>query len=88
MNQNKNTTKKQFPKTNGKRNIELDMQLDMDQIRKHVKGIKDIFALRKFRKEYPELFDSNKMSQREYRQITDLYDTQEIELNRQGVIYG
>jgi hypothetical protein len=88
MNQNKNTTKKQFPKTNGKRNIELDMQLDMDQIRKHVKGIKDIFALRKFRKEYPELFDSNKMSQREYRQITDLYDTQEIKLNRQGVIYG
>ena len=88
MNQNKNTTKKQFPKTNGKRNIELDMQLDIDQIRKHVKGIKDIFALRKFRKEYPELFDSNKMSQREYRQITDLYDTQEIKLNRQGVIYG
>ena len=64
------------------------MQLDMDQIREHVKGIKDIFALRKFRKEYPELFDSNKMSQREYRQITDLYDTQEIKLNRQGVIYG
>ena len=88
MNQNKNTTKKQFPKTNGKRNIELDMQLDMDQIRKHVKGINDIFALRKFRKEYPELFDSNKMSQREYRQITDLYETQEIKLNTQGVIYG
>ena len=88
MNQNKNTTKKQFPKTNGKKNIELDMQLDMDQIRKHVKGIKDIFALRKFRKEYPELFDSNKMSQREYRQITDLYETQEIKLNTQGVIYG
>ena len=41
----------------------------MDQIREHVKGIKDIFALRKFRKEYPELFDSNKMSLREYRQI-------------------
>ena len=84
--------KKEFaqkiPKTNGKRNIELDMQLDMDQIRKHVKGINDIFALRKFRKEYPELFDSNKMSQREYRQITDLYETQEIKLNTQGVIYG
>ena len=84
--------KKEFaqkiPKTNGKRNIELDMQLDMDQIRKHVKGIKDIFALRKFRKEYPELFDSNKMSLREYRQIEDLYQTQEIKLNRQGVIYG
>lgn len=77
-----------IPKTNGKRNIELDMQLDMDQIRKHVKGINDIFALRKFRKEYPELFDSNKMSQREYRQITDLYETQEIKLNTQGVIYG
>ena len=84
--------KKEFaqkiPKTNGKRNIELDMQLDMDQIREHVKGIKDIFALRKFRKEYPELFDSNKMSLREYRQIEDLYQTQEIKLNRQGVIYG
>ena len=84
--------KKEFaqkiPKTNGKRNIELDMQLDMDQIRKHVKGINDIFALRKFRKEYPELFDSNKMSLREYRQIEDLYQTQEIKLNRQGVIYG
>ena len=60
----------------------------MDQIREHVKGIKDIFALRKFRKEYPELFDSNKMSLREYRQIDDLYQTQEIKLNRQGVIYG
>ena len=84
--------KKEFaqkiPKTNGKKNIELDMQLDMDQIRKHVKGINDIFALRKFRKEYPELFDSNRMSQREYRQITDLYETQEIKLNTQGVIYG
>ncbi len=84
--------KKEFaqkiPKTNGKKNIKLDMELDMDQIREHVKGIKDIFALRKFRKEYPELFDSNKMSLREYRQIEDLYQTQEIKLNRQGVIYG
>jgi len=77
-----------IPSTNGKKNIRLDMQLDMDQIREHVKGIKDIFALRKFRKEYPELFDSNKMSLREYRQIEDLYQTQEIKLNRQGVIYG
>ena len=77
-----------IPSTNGKKNIRLDMELDMDQIRKHVKGINDIFALRKFRKEYPELFDSNRMSQREYRQITDLYETQEIKLNTQGVIYG
>jgi len=41
-------------------------------------------ALRKFRKENPDLFDPNN-NVRVYRQITDLYDTHETKLNQQGV---
>ncbi|BCV03581.1 MAG: hypothetical protein CM15mV69_650 [Caudoviricetes sp.] len=61
----------------------------MDQIREHVKGIKDIFAFRKILKGISRtILFPNKKSLREYRQIEDLYQTQEIKLNRQGVIYG
>jgi hypothetical protein len=85
MNQNKTTTKKQFPKTNGKKNIKLDMELDMGLIKNDIKNIDDIYALRQWKKNNSELFDSNNKSQREYRQITDLYETHETKLN-QGVI--
>ena len=70
---------------NGKKNIELDMQFDMDRIRVAIKEIDGLKALRDFKKENPELFDSNNMSVREYKQITDLYETRQIQLNTQGV---
>ena len=76
---------KQIPKTNGKKNIKLDMELDMGLIKDDIKKIDDIYALRKWRKANSDLFDSNNKSQREYRQITDLYETHETKLN-QGVI--
>jgi len=75
----------EIPKTNGKKNIELDMQFNMDQIRKDIKEIDDIYALRSWKKNNPELFDSNNMSVREYRQISDLFKTRQIQLNQQGV---
>jgi len=73
-------------KQNGKKNIELDMQFDMDRIRDAIKEIDGLKALRNFKKDYPELFDSNNMSVREYKQITDLYETRQIQLNTQGVM--
>jgi len=76
----------EIPKTNGKRNIELDMQFNIDQIKKDIKKIDDIYLLRLWKKDNPNLFDSNQMSVREYRQITDLYDTRLTQLNQQGVI--
>lgn len=76
----------EIPKTNGKRNIKLDMQFNMDRIKKDVKAIDDIYLLRSWKKNNPNLFDSNQMSVREYRQITDLYDTRLTQLNQQGVI--
>ena len=76
----------EIPKTNGKKNIRLDMQFDMDRIREAIKEIDDIYALRSWKKNNPELFDSNQMSVREYRQITDLYDTRLTQLNQQGVV--
>ena len=86
MNQNKTTTKKQFPKTNGKKNIKLDMdQLDMGRIKSDIQKIKDIYALRKWKADNADLFDSNNKSLREYRQVTDFYDTHKTKLN-QGVI--
>tara|TARA_R100001480_G_scaffold144009_1_gene141797 strand:+ start:893 stop:1570 length:678 start_codon:yes stop_codon:yes gene_type:complete len=75
-----------IPKTNGKRNIELDMQFNMDQIKKDIKKIDDIYLLRLWKKNNPNLFDSNQMSVREYRQITDLYGTRLTQLNQQGVV--
>ena len=76
---------KAFPKTNGKKNIKLDMELDMGLIKDDIKKIDDIYALRKWRKANSDLFDSNNKSLREYKQITDLYETHETKLN-QGVI--
>ena len=76
----------EIPKTNGKRNIKLDMQFNMDQIKKDIKAIDDIYLLRSWKKDNPNLFDSNQMSVREYRQITDLYGTRLTQLNQQGVI--
>ena len=76
----------EIPKTNGKRNIKLDMQFNMDQIKKDIKAIDDIYLLRSWKKDNPNLFDSNQMSVREYRQITDLYDTRLTQLNTQGVV--
>jgi hypothetical protein len=73
-------------KQNGRKNIKLDMQFDMDRIRDAIKKIDGLKALRDFKKENPELFDSNNMSVREYKQITDLYETRQIQLNQQGVI--
>jgi len=76
----------EIPKTNGKRNIKLDMQFNMDRIKKDVKAIDDIYLLRSWKKDNPNLFDSNQMSVREYRQITDLYGTRLTQLNQQGVV--
>lgn len=77
----------EIPKTNGKKNIKLDMdQFDMDQIREAIKNINTTYALRNFKKDYPNLFDSNNMSIREYRTIDDLWETRLTQLNTQGVI--
>ena len=63
----------------------VDMNIDMNQVRDAIKSINDIYALRKFRKDNPSLFDPNK-NLRVYRQVTDLYDVHESKLNQQGVI--
>ena len=86
MNQNKTTTKKQFPKTNGKKNIKIDMDnLNMGLIQDDIEKINDIYALRKWKKENLDLFDSNNKSLREYRHINNLYENRKTKLN-QGVI--
>ena len=77
---------KKIPSTNGKKNIKLDMEeLDMGRIKNDIQVIDDIYALRKWRKANSDLFDSNNKSLREYRRLTDLYETHETKLN-QGVI--
>lgn len=87
---------KQIPKTNGNKNIKLnsketrsvpkiDMELDMGRIKDDIQEKDDIYALREWKKENLDLFDSNNKSLREYRQIEDLYETHETKLN-QGVI--
>jgi len=72
-------------KVSGTGHANVDMNIDMNQVRDAIKSIKDIYALRKFRKENPSLFDPNK-NLRVYRQVTDLYDVHETKLNQQGVI--
>ena len=57
----------------------------MGRIKNDIQVIDDIYALRKWRKANSDLFDSNNKSLREYRQLTDLYETHETKLN-QGVI--
>ena len=77
---------KKIPVGNGKKNIKLDMDLlDMGLIKNDIEKINDIYALRNWKKQNSELFDSNNKSLREYKQITDLYETHETKLN-QGVI--
>ena len=69
----------------GTAHANVDMNIDMNQVRDAIKSINDIYALRKFRKDNPSLFDPNK-NLRVYRQVTDLYDVHETKLNQQGVI--
>lgn len=76
---------KKIPKSNGKKNIKLDMELDMGRIKSDIQKIDDIYALRKWKAEHSDLFDSNNKSLREYRQIDDFYTNHETKLN-QGVI--
>jgi len=76
---------KKIPVGNGKKNIKLDMELDMGLIKNDIEKINDIYALRNWKKQNSDLFDSNNKSIREYRKITDMYETRETKLN-QGVI--
>jgi hypothetical protein len=72
-------------RVSGTGHANVDMNIDMNQVRDAIKSIKDIYALRKFKKDNPSLFDPNK-NLRVYRQVTDLYDVHETKLNQQGVI--
>ena len=82
--QPKPTNKIPQQKPSGTAHANVDMDIDMNQVRDAIKSINDIYALRKFRKENPGLFDPNN-NVRVYRQITDLYETHETQLNQQGV---
>ena len=73
-----------IPQRSGTDHANVDMNIDMNQVREAIKSINDIYALRKFRKQNPNLFDPNN-NVRVYRQITDLYETHETQLNQQGV---
>ena len=82
----KTTNLKKFPKKNGKKNIKLDMdQFNINQIKAEINKINDAYALRDFKKDHPEIFDPNRMSMREYRTISDLWETRLTKLNQQGV---
>ena len=74
-----------IPQRSGTDHANVDIDIDMNQVREAIKSINDIYALRKFRKQNPNLFDPNN-NVRVYRQITDLYETHETQLNRQGVM--
>ena len=77
---------KKIPKQNGKKNIKLDMdQFNINQIKAAINKIDDAYALRDFKKDHPEIFDPNRMSMREYRTISDLWETRLTKLNQQGV---
>ena len=73
-----------IPQRSGTDHANVDIDIDMNQVREAIKSINDIYALRKFRKQNPNLFDPNN-NVRVYRQITDLYETHETQLNQQGV---
>ena len=73
-----------IPQRSGTDHANVDIDIDMSQVREAIKSINDIYALRKFRKQNPNLFDPNN-NVRVYRQVTDLYETHETQLNRQGV---
>ena len=74
-----------IPQRSGTDHANVDIDIDMSQVRDAIKSINDIYALRKFRKQNPNLFDPNN-NVRVYRQVTDLYETHETQLNRQGVM--
>ena len=59
--------------------------LNMGLIQDDIEKINDIYALRKWKKENLDLFDSNNKSLREYRHINNLYENRETKIN-QGVI--
>ena len=71
-------------KPNGTAHANVDMDIDVNQVREIIKEIDNIYGLRKFRKDNPDLFDPNN-NLRVYRQITDIYETHETKLNQQGV---
>ena len=73
-----------IPQRSGTDHANVDIDIDMNQVREAIKSINDIYALRKFRKQNPNLFDPNN-NVRVCRQITDLYETHETQLNQQGV---
>lgn len=81
----KPTNKIPQQRLSGTGHANVDMNIDMSQVRDAIKSITDIYALRKFKKDNPGLFDPNK-NLRVYRQVTDLYDVHETKLNQQGVI--
>jgi hypothetical protein len=81
----KPTNKIPQQRVSGTGHANVDMNIDMSQVRDAIKSITDIYALRKFKKDNPSLFDPNK-NLRVYRQVTDLYDVHETKLNQQGVI--
>lgn len=81
----KPTNKIPQQRVSGTGHANVDMNIDMSQVRDAIKSITDIYALRKFKKDNPGLFDPNK-NLRVYRQVTDLYDVHETKLNQQGVI--
>jgi len=79
---------KKIPAGNGKKNIKLDMELDMGQIQHDIEEINDIVALRKWKKDNSDLFDSNNKSLREYRHINNLYDNRKTKLNQGAITNG
>tara|TARA_R100000773_G_scaffold4537_1_gene5102 strand:+ start:1376 stop:2053 length:678 start_codon:yes stop_codon:yes gene_type:complete len=83
----KTTNIKKFPKQNGKKNSKLPhvSQSTIDQIKADIESIDDAYALREFRKDYPDLFDLNKISVESYKTISDIYEIRLIQLNQQGV---
>ena len=84
----KTTNLKKFPKQNGKKNSKLPhvSQSTIDQIKADIESIDNAYALRDFKKDYPDLFDLNKISVESYKTISDIYEIRLIQLNQQGVI--
>ena len=84
----KTTNIKKFPKQNGKKNSKLPhvSQSTIDQIKADIESIDNAYALRDFKKDYPDLFDLNKISVESYKTISDIYEIRMIQLNQQGVI--
>ena len=84
----KTTNLKKFPKQNGKKNSKLPhvSQSTIDQIKADIESIDNAYDLRDFKKDYPDLFDLNKISIESYKTISDIYEIRLIQLNQQGVI--